>query len=375
MNILLQSRTNLFTRPGGDGGVMAALAKELRLAGHEAHISSSLQEDVRLYDVVHLFNVTRPHETLFQAMWAKRFHKPVVLTPIFQDFALWNRYGRLGGQRAILNLLPASAANRMKNLVRSVWDQHAWKTLPLQLKWDSANQLTRLFEHVDLLLPQSDAEASDLRRRFHLRLPMAIAPFGVDPTLQDISPHPFIEFSRMQNFILCVANFASIKNHLTLLEAVAPLHLPLIFIGNEVPFHRSYVAELKKRAACLPHVKIYEQLDRALVLSAFAAAKVHVIASWFETCELVSLEAGILNCNVVTTNQGYGGETFGDFAWYCDPRDPSSIQATVRQAFAAPVSPDLKQHLIKHFTWKQMTTKVLNAYQSVLVSNSAASRS
>lgn len=372
MKILLQSRTNLFDRPGGDTAMMQALANEFSKQGYEAHLSHRLHEDVRPFDVVYLFNLTRPHETITQLHHAKQAGKPVLLSPLFQDFSLWNRYGRVGALRPLFQLLPVAVADRWKNVLKSTIDPRQWRSLPNQLMHNQPTQISQILNAVDLLLPQSPREIEDLHRRVSFNRPTHVVPMGVDPELQHTSPEPFIRLAKQRDFILCVANFSSIKNHLNLLNALGPLDYPVVFIGNQIPFHRNYFLQLQKIARHFPHVNIYEHLSRDLVVSAFAAAKVHVLASWFENSPLVSLEAGILDCNVVNTNQGYASYYFGNHGWVGDPRDPESIQRAVREAMEAPVSAKLKQHILTQFTWKQSAEQVLTAIQTVLPSVFAA---
>src|SRR6185436_20891940 len=65
---------------------------------------------------------------------------------------------------------------------------------------------------------------------------------------------------------------------------------------------------------------------------AYAAARVHVLANWTETCGLVTLEAALAGCSVVCSTAGYELEFFRDLVYYCDPVDLGSIRRAVEQA-------------------------------------------
>ena len=69
-----------------------------------------------------------------------------------------------------------------------------------------------------------------------------------------------------------------------------------------------------------------------MLRSAYAAARVHALPSWIETCGLVSLEAALAGCNVVVSTAGHELEYFRDLAYYCDPANPASIRRAVVQA-------------------------------------------
>jgi glycosyltransferase involved in cell wall biosynthesis len=64
---------------------------------------------------------------------------------------------------------------------------------------------------------------------------------------------------------------------------------------------------------------------------------VHVLASWFETTGLVSLEAAMMDCNVVVTKKGDTVEYFSDMAYYCEPDDINSIRNAIEKAYNNPV--------------------------------------
>jgi glycosyltransferase involved in cell wall biosynthesis len=94
----------------------------------------------------------------------------------------------------------------------------------------------------------------------------------------------------------------------------------------------------------------------------YRGARVHVLPSWFETTGLVSLEAALSGCSVVSTSLGHAREYLGDLAWYCDPREPASILAAVRQAWGTPPSSALRQRVLDHYTWKHVADATIEAY-------------
>jgi len=107
-------------------------------------------------------------------------------------------------------------------------------------------------------------------------------------------------------------------------------------------------------------------MQRKLLMCAYAAAKVHVLPSWFETTGLTNVEAGLAGCNVVTTNRGYAQDYLGDYAWYCDPSSISSILKAVLDAYQSPIRTGLRDHIVKSCSKKRMLDQTIEMYKNVI---------
>ena len=77
MNVLFQSRTTLFTVPGGDTVQILKTKEYLEKSGILININTESEPDLTGYDLVHLFNLIRPQEVLTQARNAKRQGKKI----------------------------------------------------------------------------------------------------------------------------------------------------------------------------------------------------------------------------------------------------------------------------------------------------------
>jgi glycosyltransferase involved in cell wall biosynthesis len=102
------------------------------------------------------------------------------------------------------------------------------------------------------------------------------------------------------------------------------------------------------------------------LIPVYQNARVHVLASWFETPGLVSLEAALAGCAVVTTDRGSPREYFGDLARYCRPDSIGSIRCAVEQAWEEGPTPGLREHVLNNFTWETVAKRTLDAYQLAL---------
>src|ERR1700691_4971637 len=80
LRVLFSSRTTLYSTPGGDTIILHKTAEALRLLGCDVTISLDFNHSLDGYDIVHLFNLTRPQETYYQARRATRLGIPVILS-------------------------------------------------------------------------------------------------------------------------------------------------------------------------------------------------------------------------------------------------------------------------------------------------------
>ena len=109
-----------------------------------------------------------------------------------------------------------------------------------------------------------------------------------------------------------------------------------------------------------------EHIDHKKLVTIYKAAKVHVLASWFETTGLVSLEAAMMDCNIVVTRKGDTEEYFADMAYYCEPDNIDSIKHEIIKAYHDPVNPRLKSFIKNNYTWDNAAKQTLEAYYTVL---------
>ena len=94
------------------------------------------------------------------------------------------------------------------------------------------------------------------------------------------------------------------KNLLGLIEGLRTTGLPLVVIGEPPPGHEGY--DRQCRHAGRGFVRWLGKLEHEddFLGSAYAAARVLALPSWFETPGLVALEAALAGCAVVLTPFG-----------------------------------------------------------------------
>lgn len=213
------------------------------------------------------------------------------------------------------------------------------------------------YEAADLLLPNSAGEAQSIARDLGIATPCHVVPNGVDSSRIEVSERPLSS----RNDVLCVGRIEPHKNQLGLIEALRGTGLRLAIAGHIHPHHAEYARSCYRAGE--GWVEFFP--DAPDVDQHFASARVHVLASWFETTGLVSLEAAMAGCNIVSTSRGHAREYLEEDAWYCDPEDPPSIRRAVLSAWDAPFRPALRERILAKYTWDHAGAATLAAYRAV----------
>ena len=171
------------------------------------------------------------------------------------------------------------------------------------------------YESADLLLPNAVGEADSIRRDFGVSTPMTPVPNGVDPLSFSESSAPFED----RRYVLFVGRIDPHKNQLGAIRALRGSGLPLVIAGHDHPHHPEYTAQCRDEGGDWVTFTGEVSHDSAELADLYHGARVHLLPSWFETTGLVSLEAALSGCSVVSTSLGHAREYLDDLAWYCDP--------------------------------------------------------
>lgn len=325
MRVLLQGRPDLFAVVGGDTTQVTATLDALTRAGVRADLSLELYPDLDGYDLVHVFNVMRADEAVLQADHARGCRRPLVVTPLY-----WNRPEH-----------EADAGNRRR--------------------WPGEQRLRRkVLTRAAAVIVGAPAEADLLYRDFDHPFRCRVVPVGVKPPPR-LDPEPFRVRCGLSDFLLCVARISPHKNQLGLCRALEGLRLPLVFVGQ---VHDAEYFSLCRKAAP-PDALFLGALEEEMLWSAYAAARVHALASWFEMPGLTTLEAARAGCNVVSTSRGSAADYLGEAAWFCDPAEPESVRRAVAAAFRAPREGRAAER-VRAYTWDRAAAAIRKVYEEVL---------
>lgn len=367
MKILFQSRTNLFTVPGGDTVQLTKTAEFLRRQGVQVDIATESAPSLVGYDLVHLFNLMRPQEVYVLAQRAKNYGCPVALSTIYGLYTEYERKARRGLAGAVVRHTPRWQIERLKVVARMVSNaETAYGNLMVALQ-GYKTLCSRVAALTDVFLPNSQSEMERVHADFPVSLekPYVVVPNAVDVDVFD--PHRIQIAPEIRRFEGCIVSAARIegrKCQLELVTAARGLGIDLVLIGQPAPNHLKYFEAVKSAAG--PRVHFVGQVGQEQLAQYFAVAKVHALISWMETPGLSSLEAGAMGCNLVVTEKGDTRDYFGNQAIYCEPDSVESIRAAILQAVARPRSNALRERIRSEYTWQKAAQKTLEGYERIL---------
>lgn len=186
---------------------------------------------------------------------------------------------------------------------------------------------------------------------------------GCDHMLRITPEMPATLFSRLNNhpYVLAVSSASPNKNFDGVLKA-------LTLMGQHAPYCVIVGQQYSKvfKEAQLNDERIIEMgyVSDEVLAGLYKHAMCLVYPSFYEGFGLPPLEAMLLGCPVIASNQSSIPEVCGDAALYCDPSDPSTIASAITKLVQ---NPDLvvqmrvksKTHAEK-FTWKKSAENTLN---------------
>ncbi len=353
IHVAMRIRADYRDRPGGDTIQMEQTKRALETLGARVTISADDSPDLSDYDLVHAFNLGRPEEPYRHCLEAVEQGKPVALSTVYWDFSeFWEwgdpDYWELPPPEQGLPIpRPAPPPDLIEARRRARLDQ----------------QRRAAIECADVYLPNGRGETELLHDNYGMDLSRTVVVTNaVDERFFEARPEPFIEKYGLRDFVLCAARVEKRKNQLALVAAMRGTGLPLVIIGQPNP---AAYRDLCRRYAD-DNVTFIDALSHEELAAAYAAARVHALPGWFETPGLSTLEAAAAGCNVVSSDRGTAREYLGEMAWYCDPRDLSSIRAALLAAYEAPRREDLRELVRERYTWKRAAESTLEGYRLAL---------
>lgn len=340
--------------PGGHVVQLRRTAAALRLLGVEVMETTDPELPDERFDLVHGFGmgVHARHVEM-----ARRRGLPVIITPIYVGVRYDSRGPEVGlGAREALGRLSRGVRMGVDSLRgREAVTRRALSEVGREL------DRIRAWSAADVLLVNAVGEGELLSRDLGVQTEIRVLPNAVDPEL--FSPVPGVE--RESRSAIFVGRLEPHKNQLGLIKALGGTDIGLTIVGPPHPHHHDY-AKACRAAAQGMRVRFVESVLHDELAPYYSAAAVHVLPSWFETTGLVSLEAALCDCAVVSTSRGHAREYLRDDAHYCDPASPQSIRQAVRSALDAGPSSALHARILDQYTWTQTAHETLAAYEEVL---------
>lgn len=373
MKVLMQGRFGLLDAEGGDRIQVENTAKELEKLGVKTEISTQMRPDATDFDLVHVFQLDWTTETHFMAKNAKKFGKPLVLSPIHHKVAEVKKFDDeyVFDFRRISRILFREQHSRdtFKNVYRSISDHQ--KILPtIYSIFKGLKKMHReTISLADIVLVQTELEAEDLKKTYDLDFEWLKVPNGVgEKFINCRNPKQPLE---IKDYIFSVGRIEARKNQLKIIEAVKKLReetgedLKLVLVGKKNPRHHMEFTRIFDQYLEENDWIVYiDSVPYDDIPAYFYYAKVCVSASWFETTGLTLLEALYCGTNAVASSPR-AQEILGDYASYCHPESVESIKEAIKKEYYAK-RPELDQKMRREYTWENAAKKTYQAYERLL---------
>lgn len=352
LRVLFWTRRRTAPR-GGDQIALEYTIAALRARGVECDVSNILSQDLTPYSLVHLYNLSDPNSAVAYVDRLIDAQKPFVVTPIYWPHQQWldarthatpatNPEFFLGELADEERALSADVLRAQENMARAAH----------QLVFDATARIFALSNmERDLISCEFHAAAERLHVTYN----------GIDPAFQHGDAERFFKAYGLRDFVFSAARIEERKNTISVIRAWREETIPLVLAGNAP--EADYLALCQHEANA--NVHFLGALAPASLADAYAAARVHVLASWWEEASLSALEAALAGCAIVMTKNSSAHEYFGDACILCDPADPPSIHDALRAAYNAPGQTELAAQVREKFTWDRAVETLCAAYHEI----------
>lgn len=370
MRVLMQSRSNFYTLRGGDTMQLEKTKAELEKIGVEVDISLEYAPDLSKYDIVHLSNITRVHETYLQMQNAVEQNKPIVLSTIFWPMEEFEQTGQIGIRKILNKHLHIDNIERIKTVARIAKDKSARNIASKNLISVGYTKMQNyVVEHTDVFLPNAEEEMRQIETTFHIQnRDYVVVPNGIDENIakEKLTSNIPKKFWVYKDAIICVGRIETRKNQLGLVKALDGSGLKLVLVGAVSGNQISYYKEIRQYINKNPNFTHIEQMSNDELYLLYKICKVNALPSWLDTPGLVNLEAAAMGCNLAISPRGTTREYFKDKAFYCEPDDISGIKKAIMKAYEAPKNTELQKMVFENYTWERAAKATIRGYERAL---------
>ncbi len=227
----------------------------------------------------------------------------------------------------------------------------------------------QILEHVDCIIAETPKEADFICKHYFVdRRKIRVVPNGIDVEAYG-GDSIYEKIGGKKDYILQVGLIHENKNQINTIKALKGTGIDVVFIGGENNGDMRYWDICKREAGQDSHFHFLGWVDSKsnLLKSAYANAKVFVFPSYKETFGLVALEAAMAGCNLAIskTLPIHDFHVF-DKCWQFDPSDINDMREKILSAFSTSKSDELRNRVIRDFSWDNIIDTHIDIYKSVL---------
>ncbi len=382
MNILFQSKSDLYNPRGGDTIQMEKLAEEIKKLGHSVNIDLTLNPDLTNYDLVNIFNINHIVEFYPQFKNAKKQNKKVVISPIYhsiKDIERWEKLNSYGYRKLLNNLGITNQYVRdyFKNIYKIVFEKKYNKLVPLinQIFMGTKNQQIEVITNSDMVFVQTLQEVEDIKSELKIdNFKFKHVVNGVDTFYSDLNADEIKNKFHLDKYILEVGRIEPRKNQLMVIDAYEKLlidgkvdkEIKLVFAGDKNTHHHTYFTIFREKIIKNPNIIYLGFLPYSDIQHLMTGSMLHVYPSWFETTGLLNIEALWAGTKVVASGERVK-EYVKHYGEYCNPADVNSIADAIIKSLNSDINlSEVKDYIKNNFTWEIAAKQCVRYYEEIL---------
>lgn len=336
--MLFQGRIGL-----GLQNVVLDTIEALRTVGVEAKLMDIVNERMDQYDLIQVYCATHGNHRIVET--AKRLQIPVVLAP--------RRSPDLNRRRALIGDFCERLVGKLTGYEERTTYGH----------------IRDAIQTADFLHVRGESERKAIIDAYGARPErIGIIRNGVAQRFFDATPERFEALGLVSRpFILCASAISEYKNQLGVIEALRDDAFDFVLAG---PCHREGRAYLQACVDAAPgRVHYLGELHAAdpVLMSAFAAATIHVLVSEGETGPNVALESLAAGTPVLIPSiHGIELPEASDLWCTAHHGDAGSIRSAARGLLRAPKDPARCRALVRDYSWTCSARELQILYTRVL---------
>lgn len=353
LRVLFQPRPTARSHHGGDVVLMQRLAESLVKLGVDAVIDWDNALDPSEFNLVHLFNTTLPDLLKQQAQRAHSKGVPFVVSTLLEDVPRFHYQSHVVAQKIIEYTFTGQKNSKIIPTAEDL------ATVPKAPMFNNA----WVVNHASALFTTGEVEDDAIKNAYGNHAKTRCVPLGFEVGPQ-VGSELFSNTYGVKDFVLCVGRLESRKNQLMLLKALEKSDLTVVIVEGNITYQPEY-ADAVKNFKRTGKTLIVKNLSPEMLASAYSAAKVHVLPSWYELPGLVTLEAAAAGVAVVATENSTIRDYLGDDCFYCLPWDAESIRSAVYAGFYSPKNERLATRA-QTYTWANTAKHTLEFYKEIV---------
>lgn len=340
MKIAFSAYPTVTLLQGGGRTIIEQHKDYLKNKGYDVHLLNPWVDNLKDFDIVHHFGIGYGNYDFFCTL--KEAHKKLVLTPIYYVHQRIDRIMRKFFSKFFFLKTPPA-------LVKAMFDMTDHIILP-------ADGIRKMI--YDLYSTDKDK--------------MTVIPYAVSNQFIDADSEPFIKKYGYEDFALCVGRFdPRQKNQLGLIQVLSDTDIPLIFLGSQVFGEEEYYNQcVKASSSNMVFIDHIEQAEGNMLPSAFAAARLVAIPSFFEYPSLVTMEAMLARTSVAMSDGGIARDVFKDFVQYFNPHSSQDMRDTITNAYNQSHKQsqieDAYHYAYNTFSWASVGPQIEEVYQRIV---------